>query len=227
MRRIHNDALRQQLSTESGYPNQFTHDPTDQSHLVFSPEATAIVHEGAPATDLFYLARGRAKLTQTLANGQIILVDFFTAPCFIGEMELIEHHPNYTFTVTALSDCWCLALDSLALRNQLLADAQFLQNLCRYFVHKNYRNIQTATRNQRFTLAQRLADFILLTAHDTLYHEKHTQVADYLGVTYRHLLYVLAQFVQQGILTKRPGGGYLITDRPALTALAHEITTLG
>lgn len=36
-----------------------------------------------------------------------------------------------------------------------------------------------------------------------MYREKHTEVSEFLGVTYRHLLYVLADFVKRGYLKKQ------------------------
>jgi CRP/FNR family putative post-exponential-phase nitrogen-starvation transcriptional regulator len=44
-------------------------------------------------------------------------------------------------------------------------------------------------------------------------------VAEYLGVTYRHLLYVIARFVKQGILEKSKQG-YTIKNESALRKIA-------
>lgn len=53
------------------------------------------------------------------------------------------------------------------------------------------------------------------------YREPHTEVADYLGVTYRHLLYVLAGFVKEGKLQKTESG-YRIADSDGLRELIQE-----
>lgn len=53
-----------------------------------------------------------------------------------------------------------------------------------------------------------------------LYREKHTEAADFLGVTYRHLLYVLADFVRCGYL-KKTEQGYSIQDLTALRNIAE------
>lgn len=53
-----------------------------------------------------------------------------------------------------------------------------------------------------------------------MYREKHTEAADFLGVTYRHLLYVLADFVKCGYL-KKTEQGYLIQDLTALRNIAE------
>ncbi|WP_420910178.1 helix-turn-helix domain-containing protein [Mammaliicoccus lentus] len=54
-----------------------------------------------------------------------------------------------------------------------------------------------------------------------MYDEKHTQVAQYLGVSYRHLLYVIADFVKKGYIEKEKSG-YKILNLPKLKALAKR-----
>ncbi|WP_279403628.1 hypothetical protein [Secundilactobacillus kimchicus] len=125
------------------------------------------------------------------------------------------------FGVQTINDCYCLALPVKKLKSTLLSDATFLKNICLYLADKNARNIKTASRNQGFTLAQRLAAFILMTNHDNYYQEKHTQVAQYLGVSYRHLLYVIADFVSSGYLTKTEKG-YFVALPSALKELGKE-----
>ena len=48
------------------------------------------------------------------------------------------------------------------------------------------------------------------------YREPHTEVAEFLGVTYQHLLYVLAEFVKEGILQKTKYG-YFVADEEKLS----------
>ena len=66
-------------------------------------------------------------------------------------------------------------------------------------------------RNQAYPLKVRFAEFILKMSVKGYYREPHTEVAEFLGVTYRHLLYVLAQFVENGLL-KKTKRGYRIVD---------------
>lgn len=221
MKEVQNESFKNQLIKESGYADKFSMDVIRNTHLLHAQAGDYIVREGALPTFVFYLVRGRTKLYVTLANGRISLVDFFSAPCFIGEIEVLdEQHPSRA--VQAIEECWCLALPVKTLRSALLNDTLFLRNVCLGLVGKNHRNIVTSTRNQAYPLLNRLAAFILLTEHDAHYKEKHTQVAEYLGVTYRHLLYVIAQLCAQGILLKL-NTGYAISNKKALTALAREM----
>lgn len=221
MKEIQNDELKQQLIRHSGYRERFSADVIGETRLFHVMAGDFIIREGHQPAYLFYLARGRAKLYATLPNGRVSLIDFFGAPCFIGEIELVDlnHEPR---AVQAIEECWCLALPMKTFRTQLLNDVVFLRYLCVALSHKNYRNIVSLTQNQSFPLANRLAAFILLTQHGDVYHEKHTQAAEYMGVSYRHLLYVIAQFTQEGLLVKQKSG-YLLRNKQAITALAREM----
>lgn len=220
MKKLRNLALTQQFMEESGYLEQFSFDATTDTQLFFIPANVYIIKEGQTPDYLFYLVKGKAKLYDTLANGKVALIDFFSPPCFIGEMELVDETQT-AFSVQAIEDCWCLALPRQKYQQQLLTDALFLKKLCIYFVKKNYRNIKSSTQNQGTPLPQRLAAFILLTQHEGIYCEKHTQTAEYLGVSYRHLLYVIAQFVETGYL-KKEQRHYVLQDPEKLRQLAAK-----
>ena len=78
------------------------------------------------------------------------------------------------------------------------------------------------TQNQAYPLENRLAAFIQLSADQGVYKEKHTEICEYLGVSYRHLLYVLAQFCEEKILEKHKTSYHIIDDK-RLAQLAQEI----
>ena len=221
MKEVKNETKKQQLMDSSGYLQQFSTDMTSHTRLFRIEAGEYIVKEGERPDYLFYRAQGRAKLYVTMPNGRVSLIDFFTSPCFIGEMELLNEEFEVR-AVQAIETSWCLALGMKQHRNQLLNDVIFLRSLCILLSVKNYRNIISATQNQSFPLANRLAAFILLTQNEGVYQEKHTQAAEYLGVSYRHLLYVLAQFQRDGLIGKQ-GGGYLIREPKILAGLAREM----
>lgn len=152
-----------------------------------------LIKGGVFPSQLFFLTSGRAKLYTTLANGKVALIDFFRAPCFIGEMELIGHSQDI-YSVQALETCLCLVLPIAECGEMLLHDPVFLREICIYLSDKNAKNIRSLTKNQSTPLENRLASFILLSSTADVYQEKHSHTADYLGVSYRHLLYVMAQF---------------------------------
>ena len=122
--------------------------------------------------------------------------------------------------MTALSTCFCLSVTVSSCRERLLNDVVFLRNLCGFLSRKTLDDVQNYSRNQAYPLKSRLAAFILLTSNHGVYRERHTETAAYLGVSYRHLLYVLAEFVREGILEKSPHG-YWIARETELRKIAE------
>lgn len=185
----------------------------------------SILEEGTDSARLYYLIEGRAKLFLTHENGRISLVSFLDAPCFIGEMEFLGAQ-EYANGVTAVTPCVCYRVNTTACYEQIMNDPVFLRTLCLFLSKKALRNTAAYSKSQTYPLENRLAAFILTTATGGVYREKHTETAEFLGVSYRHLLYVIAAFAKKGILTK-DSSGYLITDPQALQDLADKVSTNG
>lgn len=225
MKQIKDRKILCQLLESSGYAEQFSFQAVKDSKLFLAAPGEYIIEEGIKPTYLYYLCTGRTKLYLTHSNGKISLIDFFEPPCFIGEMELLSDEYEAR-AVQATCQSYLFALPVKAFRETLLNDARFLRNVCLLLGKKNQRNIVTASRNQAFPLSNRLAAFILLAQNKGIYSEKHTSAAEYLGVSYRHLLYVLADFAARGYI-KKEDGGYQITDIGALVSLAREMEPEG
>ena len=121
-----------------------------------------------------------------------------------------------------MEDCICLALPLKDCQHLLLQDATFLQKLCKFIGEKTITRTESYAKNNSYPFENRLAAFILLTEQNNSYIEKHTEVSEYLNVSYRHLLYVLNQFCQQNYL-KKDGRTYYIQDRIQLEKLADEL----
>lgn len=221
MKEIQNNELKKEFILNSGYKENFSANVAADTKLFHFAPRDLIVKEGSDPAYLYYLVRGRAKLHVTYPNGKVSLVDFFGATCFIGEIELVDTS-HQSLSVQAIEDCWCLALPMAKYRPLLLNDVKFLHRLCVMLCHKNHKNIASFTKNQSFALNNRLAAFILFTQHNNLYSEKHTLVADYMGVSYRHLLHVIAAFTRDGLL-KKDKAGYVVRNKAGLTRLAREM----
>lgn len=179
-----------------------------------------IFEEGFHAQKLYHLIQGCVKVYKLQKNGKVSLIELLNAPALIGEMELLGIR-NETLSVVALTPCVCEVIDAESCRAMLVNDPVFLRFLCSYLGQKAVSHADRYAVSAAYPLSVRLAGFILLTRHGAMYREKHTEVSEYLGVTYRHLLYVLADFVKKGFLKKTPQG-YEITDMNALQKLAAQ-----
>lgn len=218
MHQITDASLISEAMEKADFGRNFSFDVTPFVRFFQFEPGDHILPEGSVASYLLYMFKGRAKLYMSHSNGRVTLIEFLNSPAYIGEMELMGVMTE-TIGVRAITRCDCLALTVSECKHLLQKDLTFYKSLCVFLGEKNHIQITTSTKNQAFPLENRLAAFLLISSHGGVYREKHTEAADYLGVSYRHLLFVLARFVKEGLLTKSPGG-YHIADRAALQALA-------
>jgi CRP/FNR family transcriptional regulator, putaive post-exponential-phase nitrogen-starvation regulator len=180
-----------------------------------------IIQEDKRPDFLFYVIEGKAKIYITHQNGKVSLINFINANEYIGEMELL-HDVYYTKGIQASTKTICFALPIYYYRKQLLEDAKFLRELTKFLSVKATEMAAKYTQSLAFPLENRLADFILQTADQGTYKERHVTVCDYLGVSYRHLQHVLRQFCDKGYLYKE-GRNYQIRQYHSLKELAQVL----
>lgn len=221
MEQINDRKILEEFIDKSQFQSNFSFNVYPYVHLFRFDSAEHIMKEGSKVNYMFYMVKGRAKLYITHSNGKISLIDFYKAPCFFGELELIGARTKST-AVQAITQCECLAVPIAECKKLLLNDVVFLKKLCIFLGTKSVINTAASTKSQAFPLQNRLASFILLTSQNSVYAEKHTEAAEYLGVSYRHLLYVLAEFVKNGILQRNPLG-YRIVNKNYLQNLMKEM----
>lgn len=220
MERITSPEQIRNAAESSEFFHYFSNDTLSFAQLHRFEADEFILCEGQTPNYFYFVVEGQAKVYITHRNGKVSLVNFLYAPCFIGEMELLNAQRD-AIGVQAMITVTCIALPMQQFRKTLLNDTIFLRELCIYLGKKATNNSRTYTHNMSYPLENRLAQFIQLTAHGSIYSEKHTEAAEYLAVTYRHLLYVIAGFVKKGILQKT-NCGYKIVDHEALNQLASQ-----
>lgn len=199
----------------------FSFDITPYIYVYEFEKGEFIFHEQSFPDYLYYMIEGKAKLYITHKNGKVSLIDFLTSPTWMGEIELLNAE-RYSKGIQTVTKSICFAISVRDAKDKLLADPKFLKMLCLFLSNKTTNMTAKLTQNQAYPLENRLASFILLSSDQQFYKEKHTEVCEYLGVSYRHLLYVLAQFHEAGYLTKK-NRGYILSDKNALENLAMEI----
>ncbi|AKO94872.1 XRE family transcriptional regulator [Priestia filamentosa] len=180
-----------------------------------------IIKEGMRPDFLFYVIEGKAKIYVTHQNGKVSLINFINTNDYIGEMELL-HEVYYTKGIQASTKTVCFALPIQRYRTCLLENTKFLCELAKFLSVKATHMAANYSQSLAFPLENRLADFILQTADEGVYKEKHVTICDYLGVSYRHLLHVLTQFCDKGYLQKE-GRYYQIKQYHSLYELAERL----
>jgi CRP-like cAMP-binding protein len=167
---------------------------------------------------LFLLLDGSAKIYLVHENGKRALIQFLKKDDFIGELSLIEVEKNLK-DVVAINECTCLVIPLASAKKYLLEDHLFLQHLSKYLGDKLLKRTDHYTAMQDYELKNRLAKYILQIENNGYFQEKLTETAEYVGVSYRHLLYTLNKFREEGLLEKR-GRQYFIVSKEKLEKLS-------
>jgi CRP/FNR family putative post-exponential-phase nitrogen-starvation transcriptional regulator len=172
--------------------------------------------------NLYFLVEGRAKMYQTHRNGKISLVHFYSCGSILGEIELLGVTKT-AHSVQAMVDTICIQLPLYNCKEEILNDPKFLREIARHLGFKMLRDTENLIASQAYTLETRLAAFILFSSTNSLYEEKHTEVSQYLGVSYRHLVRVISDFCKRKLLEKE-GNVYRIIGLDKLQEIADEIS---
>ncbi len=169
---------------------------------------------------LYLMVHGRCRVQMLLPNGKGIILHTMKAPCLIGEMELIREVP--TFTVQTLESCRMLSIPFKHCKEHLLEDAFFLRKLCFELIGKERMNAAALIHTFGYPLENRLAKFILENRQEDKFIVRKVDVAESLGVSYRHAGKVMKDFLDKKYLMKDKFI-YTIINENALMNLAKEL----
>lgn len=181
-----------------------------------------------PLEYLAFLVEGKAKVVKALANGKTLLISFYEPFEVIGDVELIKAIPAVC-TVQALDTCYLLGLSIEKFRMVLQKDIKLLNFICNALAEKLDQISNNSSINLLYPLENRLASYIDRVAVNIdkiegsrCFNENLTQLAELLGISYRHLLRTLNALCNSEILSRQKEG-YIIKDEEKLRRLARAL----
>ncbi len=125
---------------------------------------TIVFSQGEPADAVFYLRKGRVKLTVVSDQGKEAVVAILGEDVFFGEGCLIAQ-PRRMATATTLTPCSILRLDRSAMVRVLHAEPTFAERFITHLLARNIR-VEEDLVDQLFNSAEkRLARVLLLLAN--------------------------------------------------------------
>lgn len=187
---------------ETELTNLFSETLIQEAKLFMFDKKEYIVRFEQELDHLFYLLEGRAKIYKIHENGGRSLIQFLGKGDFIGELSLLEVEEQVK-DVQTIDQCICLALPYHKVKERLLNDPAFLRVIANYLGQKLLSRVEHFSTNQQYELKYRLAAYMLQTEVEGIYSEKHTETAEFLGVSYRHLIHTLTEFQKAGLVVKQ------------------------
>ena len=124
---------------------------------------TAFV-QGDPADAIFYVQKGRLRVTVTSANGKEATITLVGPGEFLGENCMVSAHPLHLSTATAMVDCALLRISKTEMTRVLHQEPELSEMFVSFLLARNAR-IQADLVDQLFNSSEkRLARILLLLA---------------------------------------------------------------
>ena len=188
----------------------------------------AVFKQGAPADAVFYLQRGKVKLSTLSPRGREAVIGMFGAEDFFGEGCLTGQTVR-TATATALTPCSVVRLEKDAMTRALRARSGLSETFIAHLINRNIRMEEDLT-DQLFNFSEkRLARLLLRLAsagdgeRPQPVIEKMSQqtLADMIGTTRSRVSFFMNKFRRQGLIEYR-GGANVSINSSLLSVLLHE-----
>ncbi|MFZ5351814.1 MAG: cyclic nucleotide-binding domain-containing protein [Bacillota bacterium] len=169
----------------------------------------------------YFILSGTAKIYIDHKNGRRSILDFVGRNDWLGELSLFCYESDIKEN-RVLQDIECLEFDIDELRKLCKENAKISFYFASYIANKLLSRSYRMSESLNYPLSRRLAAFILQYQHNGVYNIPHTDISEYMNVSYRHVLYVIKQFCEMGILKKEKGKDYAISDIEKLKELQEK-----
>lgn len=181
-----------------------------------------LFHEGDKMKYIMFIISGRAKVSLSISNGKQMLLDYFITDGVIGDLELFMGSNSAYTTMQAITEVECLGLPFDKYFEKLKSDIVFLNWAGRELAVKMIKSDINGVTTILKTLEPRLCAYILNSAHNGVFRETMTDVAELLGTSYRHLLRTLKKLCSENLILKQKTG-YIIINEKEMKRRALEL----
>ncbi|WP_124066833.1 cyclic nucleotide-binding domain-containing protein [Clostridium sp. E02] len=167
----------------------------------------------------YLILSGMVKIYIDHENGRRSILDFVGTNDWLGELSLFCQE-DYIKENKVVEELSCLEFDLKDLKEMCKKDAMVSFYFAAYISRKLMARSVRLSEYLNYSLEKRLASFILSHQQDGRYQIPHTDLSEYMNISYRHVLFVIKKFCDEGILKKEEG--YFITDFKKLESMAES-----
>ncbi len=172
-----------------------------ESFIITFKNGEFITKENTTLSHLYFIIEGRAKVVTTQTNGKRLILQFLTHGDMIGDLTVIKAEKEIK-DVISMGDTICLGIPISKTKESLLTNNDFLRYLSQYIGKKLLLRMEHFKEQQTQEVKVRLAKLLIEIAIHEEYHEKHTEIAEYLGISYRHYMHTIKFFKEEGFIKK-------------------------
>jgi CRP-like cAMP-binding protein len=190
-----------------------------------------VFEQGDVADTVFYIQKGRVKLTVLSEQGKEAVVGILEAGQFFGE-GCLNGHSLRIATTTAMEECLITSITKEAMIAALRSEPKFSELFMAYLLTRNSR-IEEDLIDQLFNSSERrLARLLLLLAHfgregvpqPILLDISQETLAEMIGTTRSRVSYFMNKFRKLGLISYN---GKIEVHNSLLNAVLHEKPEIG
>ena len=196
----------------------FSEEFIKKGQLKYEVKGKRIISQNGKLETFFFLLSGSVQIKSVMSDGRLLMINVLSAPCMIGEMELLNKDYE-SQEVVVIKDAYLYAWNLDEAAEILLKDPLFLRELANNLALKEKRAIQALIRERSLDELKRLCLFIEENRIGNQFLIRKKDVADYLGISYRHTEKLFYDLIKKGVL-KKEGLTYFIQDIRILHKLA-------
>lgn len=134
------------------------------SNILRVKKKDIIFHQATPSDAVFYLLKGRVKLTALSPEGREATIALLQEGDFLGEESLDGKQRLRTTTAIALSECTVLKAERKAMLQMLQRDPELFNFFLSFIISRNVRMQEDLVDRLFYNSEQRLARFLVLLA---------------------------------------------------------------
>lgn len=164
-----------------------------------------LCQQGCPLEHLLFVVEGRVKVCAITPADKTLLFCYNGPGTVVGEVELMTEGPASS-TLCAVGSVRCLAIPLKKYRKLLQQNIVFMNRIALMMARIVTRYSINDSFNILAPLDVRLRAYIVLNQQDGLFTARLTEAAEYLGVSYRHLLRTMNELCAKGDLKKEQKG---------------------
>ena len=146
---------------------------------------------------LYFVVKGKVKVYTITPEGKKLILRFINPLAIVGDIELIQNSKAHN-VVEACSDVVAISISNTVIRNKLLHDPIFMKFLLENIANTLKISTRFTALNLLYPVEVRVASYLLSISTDSngnmykgdLDATSVTSIADFIGVSYRHVIRV-------------------------------------
>ncbi|TQR39542.1 Crp/Fnr family transcriptional regulator [Lysinibacillus sphaericus] len=181
-------------------------------------KGTTICDKDDEINRLYFVVKGKVKVYTITPEGRKLILRFINPLAIVGDIELIQNSKAHN-VVEVCSDVETISISFEVIRKTMLRDPIFMSFLLENIANTLKVSTCFTALNLLYPVEVRVASYLLSISTDSTGKENRedidsvsvSSIADFIGVSYRHVIRVLQKFYKENLIEKK-NGAILIKD---------------